>query len=176
MLISDNEVKCRLSEGCFFALGSYSKYHLRKVSEEDDYGHDFELRKLIERNGSHTDVGSILDFQLKCTTKWEDNGNDVKYSLRSKNYNDIVQRNLDCSTPLILILMCLPSNDPEWVQVSENQIIFRENLYWYHTTSKEMLQNEDSSKTIYIPKQQKINVNTLQDLVINFGIKINGQR
>ena len=160
-----NDVKCRISEGCFFALGSSAKYKLERVSGEYDGGTDFRLIRQINRSGKLRDGSSVLEFQVKASVNWTEANGHVKYELKSKNYNDIITRNKEGITPLILILMCLPDEEAKCVNISDREIAFRENLYWYHTDSTELLENENSKKTINIPKGNLLNVDTFKYLV-----------
>lgn len=165
------EVKCRINEGCFFALGSYARFKLEKVVQENDAGTDFRLIKQIIRNGKVCDMGGVLEFQLKCTVDWTDEGDFIKYSLRSKNYNDIISRNQENVMPLILILMCLPKDDIPWVDCAIDEVRFRRNLFWYHTNSLEFLANEDSTRTIQIPKENQLTPTTFVELVQKYAVR-----
>lgn len=168
--LSENDVKSRISEGCFWAVGSYARLKLEKVPEENDAGVDYRLIKQIRRNNKLSDLGSILDFQLKSTSNWELDGAVIKYSLKSKNYNDIVSRNLEGGTRLILILMCLSENSDQWIAFEDMQINFSSCIYWYHTDSTELLTNEDSTKVIEIPKSNKLTHESFNELVQNHSV------
>jgi hypothetical protein len=168
--ISENDIKCRISEGCFFAIGSFAKFKLEKVAGENDSGTDFRLMKLIKRNDKVRDVGGILDFQLKCTSSWEDEGNFIKYNLKSKNYNDIISRNVVGGMPLVLILMCVP-REIDWIDFTSEEIIFRKNLFWFHTDSMDILGNENSTKTIRIPKEHRFNPESFSQIVSEYAVK-----
>ena len=170
--LPENDVKSRISEGCFWAVGSYARLKLQKVSGEDDSGVDYRLIKQIQRNNKLSDMGSILDFQLKSTSNWELDGDHVKYSLRSKNYNDIISRNIEGGTRLILILMCLSPESGQWISFEEMKINFSSCIYWYHTDSMDLLPNEDSTKLIEIPKINKLTHETFNQLVTNYSVAI----
>ena len=114
--IDMNSVKCRISEGCFFAIGSFSRYKLEKVSQENDAGTDFRLIRQIERNGRISDMGGVLDFQLKATVNWTHRTGVYKYKLETKSFNDMVSRNIHGAIPLILIVMILPKTK-KWLTI-----------------------------------------------------------
>jgi hypothetical protein len=169
--IDINEVKSRISEGCFFAVGSYARYKLEKVHLEDDCGADFHLKRLYLRNGSISDGGIILDFQLKATENWVDEGDLIKYALATKNYNDMVGRNINGIQPIILILMCLPEDQGTWVCCGSEDITFRKNMYWYHTDETEIRDNENSTITLKFPKNNLLTHETFTTLVNEFGTR-----
>ncbi|MCB9500581.1 MAG: DUF4365 domain-containing protein [Deferribacteres bacterium] len=171
-LLSENDVKSRISEGCFWAVGSFARFKLQKVHEEDDAGVDYRLIKQILRNDKLSDMGSILDFQVKSTTNWKLDGDEIKYQLRSKNYNDIISRNIEGGTQLILILMCLSKKTDDWIVFNETQINFSSCFYWYHTDSTVLLPNENSSKLIQIPTSNKLTNKTFNELVNNYSIMV----
>lgn len=170
--LPENDVKCRISEGCFWAVGSYARLKLQKVHGEDDAGVDYRLIKQNLRNGKICDGGCILDFQLKSTTNWVLQGDKIKYSLKSKNYNDIITRNKEGGTRLILILMCLSSDTTEWIEFNEMQINISSCIYWYYTDETDLLTNEDSTKLIEIPKSNKLTRESFNDLVKTYSITI----
>lgn len=169
--ISDNDVKCRISEGCFFALGSSASFLLEKVTGENDNGTDFRLVKCIERNGSICEMGGVLDFQLKATSKWALKNDHIEYNIRSKSYNDIVTRNITGSTPLILILMCMPNAVSDRMLVLDNLLIFQRNMYWFHIDSSEYLPNENSKKLIRIPLDNLLTRDSFTELVTKYCVK-----
>ena len=170
--LSEIDVKSRISEGCFWAVGSYARLKLEKVPGENDAGADYRLIKQILRNKKLSDMGSILDFQLKSTSNWKPNDDVIKYSLKSKNYNDIISRNLEGGTRLILILMCLSEDSDQWIAFEDMQINFSSCIYWYYTDSTEFLSNENSTKLIEIPKSNKLTHQSFNELVQNYSVVI----
>lgn len=169
--ISLNETKSRISEGCFFSLGSFARYKLEKVPQENDAGTDYRLIKQIERNGSVCDMGGVLDFQVKSTQRWNADREFIRYKLNSKNYNDIISRNKYGQIPIILILMCLHDHEKRWIEFHDQEIIFRKNMFWFHTDSIDLLENENSTKTIKIPRNNRLNVESFAELVENYSLK-----
>jgi hypothetical protein len=167
--IPDNDAKCRISEGCFFALGSYARYRLEKVNQENDAGIDYHLIRQIQRGNKIRSLSTALDFQLKSTENWEETDKYIKYALDSKNYNDIIYRNKENDVRLILILMCLHRKENQWINIHKNKIIFREKLYWFYTESIDLLENENSNKTIYIPKENVLDVRAFKKIVNDYA-------
>lgn len=167
--LSLNDVKCRISEGCFFALGSFSRFKLEQVNGQNDAGTDFRLIKQMKRNGKVCDLGSVLDFQLKSTSTWTKKGQTIKYKLASKNFNDIVTRNIEGGIPLILIVMCLPEKTNHWLSIQSEALKFNSHFFWYHTESTKYLENENSKKTISIPVTNLLTKLTLQSIISKYS-------
>lgn len=170
--ISENDVKCRISEGCFFALGSSAYFLLEKVTLDNDNGTDFRLNKLSQRNGKTCDCGNVLDFQLKATANWKIKNKHIEYSLKSKNYNDIITRNKEGAIPLILVVMCMPTDARDRVAVLQNFLVFQRNLYWFHTNSTDLLANENSTKLIRIPTSNLLTPKSFGEIVTTYCTKV----
>jgi len=166
-----NKIKCRISEGCFYAIGSCAGYLLVKRHGEDDEGIDFELKTRKMRNGKVSPGSTVLEFQVKSTVNWAEDENNISYACPSKNYNDLITRNIDKDVRIILILMCLPEQKEEWINSTLENIVFKKSTFWYSTDSEELLENEDSTKTIYIPKTNILTADTFKDVVNKFMLR-----
>lgn len=169
--ITDNDTKCRISEGCFFAIGSYSRYLLEKVDGANDKGVDFRVYSLQRINNLYRTGNQLLDFQLKSTSGWEISDDKIVYDLSSKNYNDMIYRNKGGDIKIILILLCLPKNDEAWFEGSYENMLFRNCMYWYNTEETEILPNSKSTKRIFIPRENLLTVVSFHHMVSQFSIK-----
>lgn len=96
-----------------------------------DYGVDGTFSKVQIRQGRRFETGVKIDYQLKATKNWRLEGEEVVYALEAKTYNDLILRNSERrTTPLILILLCLPREDTQWMEQSEEQLVVRRCCYW----------------------------------------------
>lgn len=170
--LHENQMKSRISEGIFYAIGSHEKYFLSKVHQEDDCGVDYELKNIININGKPVPTGgNLLEFQLKSTQNYVLNDNSVKYDLEVDAYKKMILRNQLGTIPLILILMCLPSEeDISWIECRDSEIIFRKSLFWYITESTIIPENK-STYRIEIPKTQILNCESFTNIVNRYSIK-----
>lgn len=126
------------------------------LGAEYDYGVDGSFRRMMFRGTKRVDTGLLLDFQLKSTIDWAVDGGDIVYALRSKNYNDLVTREPD-AVGAILLLLCLPAEQPpHWLEISEDQLVLRHCCYWASLVG-DPVPNEDSTKTIRIPRGNVFN-------------------
>lgn len=173
-----NEIKKRISEGSFFALGSHSGYKLVQVHQENDSGVDFHLMKQVKRQDGNrqrfVDLGTILDFQLKATTRWRCGSGELIFPLENKSYNDIVTRNIYGCTPLVILVMCLHKDMHGCVACNSISMRIHHAFYWYHTSSRVLLAEDKPGRyrSVHVPASQLLSKDSLDQLVISLGTKI----
>ena len=56
------------------------------------------------------------------------------------------------ATPLILILMCLPADEQDWLLLSEQELLLRKCCYWHQLSGAET--GNEKKKAIHIPRNQ----------------------
>lgn len=95
-----------------------------------DYGVDISVRRIKSRNGKPTDVGAVFDCQLKASINWSLESSNVVYDLEAEAYNKLAWRRSESSTPCILVVLCLPRDESEWVNLSEEELLLRKCCYW----------------------------------------------
>jgi hypothetical protein len=95
---------------------------------------------------------------MKATTNWEHKEDNVVYDLEAKTYNDLVQREKE-ATSCILILLCLPPNQDDWVHSDEARTVLKHCCYWVALQGS--VTPNTSTKRITIPR-----ANTLTSTVI----------
>lgn len=141
------------------------------VIPKKDYGTDICIKEQGTRieNGRNRyfDTGRELKIQAKSTTikSITENNTFISYNLESKTYNDLITRKND-NKPLILIVVILPENQPEWLEVDENNLILRKSAYWY-VPEDDNLTNNTSSITIRIKKQNLLTKESFVELFEN---------
>ena len=75
-----------------------------------------------------------LDYQAKATWEWSAEDEDIVYDMEAKAWNKLARRE-EGSTPIILILMCLPKEENCWVDISEDRMLLEKCSYWYRVPS-----------------------------------------
>lgn len=96
-----------------------------------DYGIDGSLRQVKDRNGRRFESGYAIDIQLKATTNWSADNGHIVYDLEAKTYNDLIDRfNEQRATQMLLVVLCLPADENEWLNVSQDQLILKNCCYW----------------------------------------------
>ena len=81
----------------------------------------------------------------------------IKYALKVKNYNDLIEQNGDY---LVLALLILPQDKEQWVTLTPENLILRRCVYWVNLQGKERSSNLEKV-TVTIPKKNILNVDTL---------------
>jgi hypothetical protein len=97
-----------------------------------DYGVDGTFHPIQVLDKRRIESGYPLDFQAKATINWELDDTHVVYDMEVKTFNDLIERSeRPASTPLILILLLLPKNESDWVQLTEAETLLKHCCYWY---------------------------------------------
>ena len=134
-------------------------------AQQHDYGVDGTIARIrILDGGRHVEDGIKFDFQLKATTKWRLNEDNVSYSLEAKTYNDMVER---CSrlrtVPLLLVLMCLPDEQRLWLENDEEHLLLRRCCYWMTLAGNSTINS--STVAVRIPRSQLLTPDSLIKLL-----------
>ena len=131
---------------------------------QTDYGVDGTLLHVENRDGRRDRSGFAIDLQLKATTNWSIQDGYVIYDLEAKNYNDLIARfNRRRATPLLLVVLCLPEEEGDWLQITSDQMILKNCCYWCQLTG-ESTENKES-KRIKIPQSNILTPQTVRDLL-----------
>jgi hypothetical protein len=94
-----------------------------------------------------------INFQLKCTKITFNSDNNLHYPLKIKNYNDL--RGGRQAHPIYLVVLCIPKNEKDWVEVKSEEMLLRYSAYWI-SLKDAPAKNNKTSVTIKISKQQKL--------------------
>lgn len=109
-----------------------------------------------------------LDVQMKTWIHDGGTGDDIRYPLKKKNYDDLVLG--DLLTPRILVLVLLPDNPSEWLSSIPEQVVLRRCGYWTSLTGQPRSGNV-SSVTVTVPRTNLLTVEALRGVMhrINEG-------
>jgi hypothetical protein len=69
-----------------------------------------------------------LDVQMKTTTTDEGRGSAISYSLKRKNYDDLIPVEVIC--PRVLIVVTLPRDLSRWLSMSATELVLCHCAYW----------------------------------------------
>lgn len=131
-----------------------------------DYGFDGQFKPVIVRGTGarerRVESGFHLDFQLKSTTLWEFENDHVVYDLEAKTYNDFVTRDPD-ATGAILILLCLPEDEVEWANFTEDHLALRHCCYWAKLNGDPT--DNANTKRVRIPRTNLLTVDSLKQIL-----------
>lgn len=129
-----------------------------------DYGVDGTFHPIRIVNSRRVEAGFPLDFQLKASKNWTMNEEHIGYDLEVKTYNDLIlRRNTSGATPCILILLCLPGDPQEWLEISEEQLLLRRCCYWHYLVG-DLTENTETIR-VRIPDAQRLTSESLLSLL-----------
>jgi hypothetical protein len=142
-------VACRAGYSCNFTSGF-------------DYGMDGAFHEITTREGRHVESGFQLQFQCKASTNCGLTESTLIHDLEAKNYNDLVAT--DVGTPRILLVLALPHEDVQWLDLSVDALILRRCMWWHSLRGQEPTSNERTAR-IHIPRDQQLTVEGLRALM-----------
>jgi hypothetical protein len=124
--------------------------HKFQPATELDYGVDGCVKQIKHSNNRRYESGYGFDVQLKATTTWEIDNNCIVYDLEAKTYNDLARRFTEPrATELILAVLCLPPDESEWLEISQEKLVLKKCCYWCQL--KDGPTENETSKRIRIP-------------------------
>lgn len=163
-LTSEN-IESELSYAYLHAVAARAGVGCKVSSRHDDNaGVDAELTGWgpFPNGGYRQEVD--IKVQLKATVKQPTVvGDSFSYSLSGINrYNDL--RTDTVSTPRILVVLFLPSDDKEWLMHTDNSLVLRNCAYWVSLRGANPSSNA-TAQTVYLPKNQKFDPDGLTKLL-----------
>lgn len=115
------------------------------------------IDRLISAGG---DMAPTLTVQLKATASPTWRGDNLAFPLPRKNYDDLRRVRFN---PAILVVLELPENENEWMHWTEGELTMRRCARWL--SLKDYPPIETESKTVYLPRSQSFNPDSLKELM-----------
>jgi hypothetical protein len=148
------------------AIASKAGVNLRLGEFVYDLGIDGEFKKVIETETKDNkrelrEGAGTLDFQLKATKNatFNEKRKKVSFRIHRNHYNKLVEY----EKPIMLILLVLPKDESQWVELSDDCLILRKCCYWTYLFNKKRKPDNTSSIKIEIPVE---NVLTSEQICI----------
>ncbi|WP_124289023.1 DUF4365 domain-containing protein [Streptomyces sp. ADI91-18] len=119
---------------------------------EDDYMVDLQI-------GHPGPRGSLsnpkIEVQVKSTRKVRVTPDEVKYGLKSKYYNHLAQSAENFSLPIFLVVVVVPAEADDWMNVSEEQLTLHRAAYWtcLHGQPLRRELHDDTEVTVSVPRE-----------------------
>lgn len=160
-LITRQHAQETLSKAYIHALAAKAGVNLA-LEPCHDYGVDGAFRPIVSRDGRLVDSGFNLEFQLKSTTRWSVENDHIVYDLEAKTYNDLATREPEADG-CVLILLCLPTNEEQWLETTHDALTLRNCCYWFRiegmpTDNKEQIR-------VRIPRQNLLTAESVQQIL-----------
>ena len=105
-----------------------------------------------------------ISIQIKSTINWSVSkcGKNIIYDIEVKTFDDLKQFDPDGEGAL-LILMCLPKKETDWLEITHDNLLMRNCCYWWKHDGAET-KNKNSVR-IQIPKSNLLNSVALNKLL-----------
>lgn len=131
------------------------------------------VRTTPEGNQRYLDSPYKLDFQLKATTPTGiiDDGEQIKYDLESKTYNDLVARRPEI-LPLHLIVVVLDCSPPACLSIDEASLSVMGKAYWYLPEEGAEETTNTNTIRVTIPKANRLEIGFVRSCYAQLGIEV----
>lgn len=157
-----------LCEAFIHAIASYAGINVQW--RDKDFGIDGSFKKVIHHGQRYIETGIPLDFQLKATINWNSTDEHIVYDMESKTYNDFIYLQANASSPVRLILLCLPKDIEQWLSVEPEQLLLKHCCY-FHSINGDATENVSTIR-VNIPRENvltPLNLKNLMDSIQNGG-------
>ncbi|EGE59551.1 UNVERIFIED_ORG: hypothetical protein GGI63_004018 [Rhizobium esperanzae] len=123
--------------------------------------------KDFDRDGVDVTIeaGSVfrpkIDVQLKSTINLPLVDGKFSLPLKARNYNLLT---IKTQTPRLLVVMHLPKEKLEWINMHPEQLVLRNCAYW-HVLEGMAETTNSTSVTVHVPQENRFNKDTLVELM-----------
>jgi len=118
------------------AVAGFTCYKPEPDTDSVDWG-------IAAVGGKGTTMSPKVELQLKCTGRDMMDGDEIKYPLKMKNYDDLRAENYQ--VPRILVVVMVPKESAEWLVHSEEQLAMRHCGYWVSLRGMAQVPNDTDS-------------------------------
>jgi hypothetical protein len=87
------------------------------------FGIDLSIHEIARRGRRYCETGTVLDVQVKSTTRAGSDQTSIRYDLETKAYDDL--RDPNVPNPRLLIVVAFPRDPAEWLTQSEKELTIR---------------------------------------------------
>ena len=103
-----------------------------------------------------------ISMQIKCTSQNLRVGNEIRFKLKRKNYDDLRQTNV--GTPRYLAVLEVPKEMNAWAQHMDTGMLLASRCYWVSLRGAAFV-NQDKI-TVGVPLSQRLTSETLNELLV----------
>lgn len=146
--------KEQFSNAVLQAVAATAGYKTSKPNVDDD-SIDWTLSST---GGGGTVRSPKIDLQLKSTAVPDWHEDVLHFDLEVKNFNDLVPTDLQC--PRILVVVVVPVNVAEWLEMDHESTTVRRCAYWLSLRGEQPT-NNDFTKTVHLPRANRFDAAAL---------------
>lgn len=129
----------------------------------NDYGVDVSVRNIQSFNGKLMDLGTSFDCQLKSTINWSEKDDHIVYDVEIDTYNKLIFREKNSSVPCLLVVLCLPRDESQWLSSTEEGLLLKKSCYFYHLKGE--FHKNTAQARIKIPIANRLTPEAVQELI-----------
>jgi len=107
-----------------------------------------------------------LELQVKSSSRNLLTDDVIRYPLSLKNYEEL--REYDPQAPLILVVVLLPENVDEWLEISEEELCLKRCAYWRSLEGEPPTKNI-TNVTVNIPRKNVFGPEALNKIMQSIG-------
>jgi hypothetical protein len=159
-MLTEADIEECLSRAYVYAVAGRAGVNL--AGSIKDYGTDGTFRHVQRVDGKRFESGWSLDFQLKASKNCGFEEAFIVFDLEADTYRQLLTRRNNGATPIILIVMALPTDAARWLIHTEDELLMRHCCYWWQVEG-EWSENKASVR-IRIPRNQQLTPDGLIDL------------
>ena len=166
--VNINTQKEEFSYAYIYAVASAAGYSFQRATTPlDQVGVDVTITAVPETPESRR--LTLLDLQVKCTSRDVLTDGEIRYPLPVKNYEEL--RYEEHSVSRILVVVVVPDNLDEWLHQSQEELCLKHCGYWVSLRGQRTTQNQGTI-TVYLPRENVFTVDALKSMMQR--IKIGG--
>lgn len=102
-----------------------------------------------------------IDVQIKTWTGDDGLSKAIRYPLKRKNYDDLT---LEVVAPRLLVLVTIPVEVADWMELSMQQLVMRKCVYWVSLAGLLPTDN-DTSVTVSVPRENRLTPEALRGMM-----------
>jgi hypothetical protein len=108
------------------------------------------------------------DAQVKCSWVINETENFIKYPLPVKNYNVLRNEKALPTAPVILIVVLVPREVTDWINISEEKIVMKKCGYWASLKGMPPTTNQETV-TVELPRVNLLTPDNLTQIMKKIG-------
>lgn len=162
MPLTQNNLKSELSYGVLHAVAARARFGCEIGGRHsDDLGIDARI-VVQDYFGEDAPLTNFtLDIQLKATSQQLSfDGERFSFRLTTAHYDKL--RSESVVAPRYLVVLLLPENAAEWLELTSEQLICRRCLYWVSLLGAPEVSTQNIS--VYLPDSQILTPDALREL------------
>jgi hypothetical protein len=128
----------------------------------NDYGIDLSIHEIARRGHRYCETGTVLDVQVKSTTRAGRDTTAIQYDLEKKAYDDL--RDPGVPNARLLVVVVFPAKPAKWLSQSEKELTIHGCAYWISLEGREATTRRRSVR-LRIPRRNVFSVSSLLEIM-----------